>query len=231
MINIKFYRREFKEIIFRFLLGIKSYRSFAYKYKSRFNSYKIFDRFNLDKDSIFIDIGANIGTVTHYINDKYSCNIDSFEPHPGAFSVLKNYFLNVDKVNCHNVCISNNSKKSKFYMHKLSISSKHLSLSRRGSLENTKKDINEDKFIYVDSKNIEDLIDKYSYIHCMKIDIEGHEYKILDKIIQNKKKINFVVCELHKDKFNDKNLNNSYDLTIAKLKKYNLLNTWFFVWN
>ena len=37
---------------------------------SFFNNYKL-----LNKESIVLDIGANIGEVTNYISKKYNCNI------------------------------------------------------------------------------------------------------------------------------------------------------------
>lgn len=231
MYNIKFYKWETKEYLFQILFKIKFIRYLIFNFHKKYDSYKIFHSFNLNSNSIFIDIGANIGTVTHYIYDHFQCYIDAFEPHPGAYKILKKSFINLNKIKCHNYCISDKSEHKKFFMHNLSRSSKHLSLSRRGSLESSKKDIDKNKYFESQSKSIDELLNSYNHIDCIKIDIEGHEYKIIDQIINKKNKIKFVVCELHKNKFNDNNLNKSYNFTINKLKKLDLLNKWFFLWN
>ena len=45
--------------------------------------------------------------------------------------------------------------------------------------------------------DINEILDKYEFIDCIKIDIEGHEYAIIESLIQNKHKIGRLVCEFH----------------------------------
>ena len=68
------------------LSRFKFYRkNFLYKFSIEYKVYKLFHTFGLNKDSIFIDIGANVGKVSQFIDDYYLCNIISYEPHQAAF--------------------------------------------------------------------------------------------------------------------------------------------------
>lgn len=228
---LKFCKIEIKERTNCFFLKFKFFRSLNYKFNKKYKSYEIFNKFNLNKDSIFLDFGANIGSVTHYINDKYNSYIYSYEPHPKAFSILNNFFKNSQKIYCQNACISNESTLKKFFLHKDSRYNHQISLSRRGSLEISKRDLRSENNLMIKCLSIEDILKQFKFIDCIKIDIEGHEYKILDKIIENRFKIKYVVCELHQNKFYDEDLNNLYQITIDKLYNMRLLNEWFFIWN
>ena len=74
-------------------------------------------------------------------------------------------------------------------------------------------------------ENIKNILKKFKKIDFIKIDIEGSEYKILPEIIRQRKKINKVVCEMHK------NISSKESAKIYKLlKKHKLINKWFYYW-
>ena len=70
-----------------------------------------------------------------------------------------------------------------------------MSLSEISSLEK-KTNISLSKFIKVQCLCIGELINKFNYIDFIKIDIEGHEYKIIPSLIKNINKIGkiFLKC-------------------------------------
>lgn len=210
----------------------KIFRLLIYKIKSE---YLIFKKFNfLNKKSIFLDIGANIGLVSEVINDIYGCKIYCYEPHPGAFKILENKFSKFNNIYLINMAVSNINKSSNLFLHKNSDINKlnDVTLSEASSLDENKSNIDFKKSILVQTIDIKNVIDMFDYIDCVKIDIEGHEYEILPYIFQNKNKIGKVFCEFH-GSLSKKNANlhlkKSYDQTKNYIKKNNLEN-WIIDW-
>jgi FkbM family methyltransferase len=213
-----------------FLKKIKLIRLLLYKFNKSYMIFKVFPQLN--KKSIFIDIGANVGFVTQYITDKYNCKIYAYEPHPKAYSYLKKKFINNKKIEIINKAVSNKSGTSKIYFHEKDNDEVTIKYSEATSLDKNKINISVDRHKNVSLVNIKELINSFDFIDCIKIDIEGHEYLILDDLINNKKKIGKVICELHGNYNDSKNINyrKKYIETINLLKKNNLLNSWFIEW-
>ena len=90
-----------------------------------------------------------------------------------------------------------NLKKKKFYLSKRSNDITDMGLSEIPSLEKRKKNISTRNYINVKCINVEDLFKKFKKINFLKIDIEGHEYKILPSIIKNVNKFDKIFCEMH----------------------------------
>ena len=216
------------------LKKVKFIRQLLYKIRSGYKKYHVFN--SLSKDSIFIDIGANIGDVSTYINDKFGCKIYCYEPHPGAFNYLKKRLKRYKNISIFNYAVSNENSQKDFYLHKKSSSENDLIYSQAASLEKSKENISLEKKIIVKCVHINNILKKFKKIDCIKIDIEGHEYKILPFLIENKNLIKKVICELHGNSLesstNIKNayLNPSYKSTISILKERNLYNSWFVDW-
>ena len=216
------------------LKKIKFIKLILYKTKSGYKKYHVFNF--LKKDSVFIDFGANVGEVSTYVNDKFSCKIYCYEPHPEAFLCLKKKFEKYKNIQTVNCAVSNENSEKDFFLHKDSSHENDLTYSQAATLEPKKENISLDKKIKIKCIHIKDILNKFKYIDCIKIDIEGHEYKILPFIIENKKMIKKVICELHGNSL-DKlgNVKNSflkaeYDKTIRTLKENNLYNSWFLEW-
>ena len=187
-----------RELIWCFLFRLKIIRLFVFynikRYKKKLKS---LDGLNLKKESVIIDIGANNGVVAHYLFDKYSCNIHIFEPNPYCYELLKKIFKNNLKVKIYDKAVSNMSGHQKLYLSIRSADIKNMGLSEISSLEKKKINISLDKFVLVKSISIDELIKEFSYIDFIKIDIEGHEYKIMSSLIKNFDKINKIFCEMH----------------------------------
>ena len=65
------------------------------------------------------------------------------------------------------------------------------------SLEKKKKNLSFKNYIIVRCLTFQKVMHKLKFIDFLKIDIEGHEYKILPSIIKRIDKIGKVYCEMH----------------------------------
>lgn len=187
----------FRELFWCFLFKKKFFRFFFYnlrRYKKKLIS---LDNLNLNQSSIVFDIGSNNGVVTQYLYDKYSCRIYSFEPNPYCYLVQKNIFRKISKIKIFNKAVSKLNKKKKLYLHQFTTHINNINFSESSSLEKKKSNISHENFIFVNSVSIKNLFKKFKYVDFIKIDIEGHEYKILPSIIKNIDKIGKIFCEMH----------------------------------
>ena len=222
-----YYLANIIHIIKSLVFSIKFIEYLFYKYFS--GKYNKFLELDLNENSIVIDIGANVGTLSQFIINNYNCNVICYEPNKYAYKILKKRFKKIKKVECHNIGVSENNTQKKIFFHKYHKINKPAYSSASSLLE---KKNNVDPFIFetIETISIKNILEKYDFIDLIKIDIEGYEYKILPEIIKNKKKIKKVFCELHgnpkysKDKF----LNDEYKNFKKKIKKLNLNNNWFF---
>ena len=218
----------FREKIWCQLFKIKFFREKVFYKLSRYKKkLQTLDKLNLNPNSVVLDIGGNNGVVSNYIYDKYRCNIEIYEPNPYCVIILKEIFFYYPKVKVYEAAISNKKSIKKLYYHKLETNLKNMSLSESSTLESIKSNISRKKFKKVRTENIKSILKKYKKINFLKIDIEGHEYKILPEIIKNLKKVDIIFCEMHGSKHR-KEFENQYKLWKKKLK--NIQNKKFFEW-
>jgi len=154
---------------------------------------------NLTKDSLFIDIGSNIGFYA-----LYACrlvkqeNIYAFEPNKEIFKILtENLRLNgLKEVNAYNCGISNKNGKEKLYY--------NLENSGGGSFNRSWFPFHYE----VDIVRFDDFIDlnydNYS-TYFIKVDTEGHDLKVLQSMekLLVAKKDKIVVTEVRKNTLMD----------------------------
>ena len=209
----------------KYLKSFKFIRMVNYKFNK---SYTNFNKLNLNKNSIVIDIGANIGSITQLIEDKYDCYIDCYEPNEHAFKELQKKFKNNKKINCYDNAVTEKNGEEKIYYHENS-ETNQLKWSTGTSLLKDKSNINPLNFKIIKTKSIQSVIEKFEVIDLIKIDIEGYEYNIIPELIKNKSKIKKVICELHGNPITNKNqfLNKDYKELITKLKESQLYDDWF----
>ncbi len=130
---------------------------------------------NKDKESIFIDIGANIGTVSLTLSQLFKkAKIFSIEPTTFAFKKLKSN-LNLNKelkknIEIHQYFIGNKKRSYTYSSWKLNFNIKNQHMVHKGSkMKTNDRSISLDNFI----KKINKKID------FIKIDADGHEFEIL----------------------------------------------------
>jgi FkbM family methyltransferase len=209
----------------RFLFKFKLIRKILFKYKS-LKRLKIFEKLNLNNNSLFIDIGGHEGIFSYFFLDKFDCNIEIYEPNKKLYKILIKNFKNYKKVKLFNLAVSNKDGKNKLYLHKKSNKNNHFFFDQSSSMEKNKNNIDRKKFQIIKTINIKKILNKHKFIDVIKIDIEGHEYKILDILLLNINKIGKIYCELNGDK-KYPIFEKQKEFWIKKLKKLNLLNTKF----
>ena len=212
-------------VIRKQLKKIKILRLIYYKINS---NYSYFNNLNLNNDSVVLDLGANIGSISQLLYDKYNCNIFCFEPNDIAFKKLKKKFLNIKKIKCYKFAVSDKTGYSKLYLH-IDYKKDPAKLSTASSLLKNIENVNKLNYKNIKTISIKNLLKKFKIIDLIKIDIEGSEYKILPEIIKNRYKIKKVICELHGIAGTKKNLflNQNYKKIITILKKKKLIGRWF----
>tara|TARA_B100001057_G_C22549856_1_gene833008 strand:+ start:148 stop:798 length:651 start_codon:yes stop_codon:yes gene_type:complete len=210
----------------------KYIRKIKYFLKNYKRSFYVFN--DLNDKSIFIDIGGNLGRVSQYVYDVFNPKIiEIYEPHNSLYSNLKTKFKGIENILIFNEAVSNVEAEGSLYLK--TDSSSDLNLLEGSSLEVGKKNIDKNIFQKTHLISIQSIIDKYDYIDCIKIDIEGHEYKILEILFKNKSKIGKVVCEFHgtdEDINNNKNIEFRKDFELFRDKiNYHKNINWLIEWD
>lgn len=129
----------------------------------------------LTKDSVFMDIGANVGaylyTLEHHLKPE---NIFAFEPNQQLFRRLKRLF---PKVNLFSLALSDISTVAEFKIPVINGEKVHT----RGTLQTSIKEKNEEKTILqkVEVKPLDNLNLNLKKLDFIKIDVEGNEMQTL----------------------------------------------------
>ncbi len=129
----------------------------------------------LTKDSVFIDIGANVGaylyTLEHHLKPE---NIFAFEPNQQLFRRLKRLF---PKANLFSLALSDISTVAEFKIPVINGEKVHT----RGTLQTSIKEKNEEKTILqkVEVKPLDNLNLNLKKLDFIKIDVEGNEMQTL----------------------------------------------------
>ncbi len=138
----------------------------------------------IEPGDICIDCGANIGLVTSKMADRGAI-VYAFEPNPYAFKVLVNTFKNNKNVVCINKAVFNKNTKMKLFLHQNS-KQDEVAWSTGSSLLDEKGNIAKDSYIEVEVVDVVEFIKNLNTkIKILKIDVEGAEIEILNKLIDS----------------------------------------------
>ena len=147
----------------------------------------------LKTDDIFVDIGANIGTVTLEASKKIgnSGKIFSFEPHSKIFEFLKG---NVQHNNCKNI-----------KLYDFALGEKHSEIYFSDELTDEHNAIQHEKNgTLVQMRTLDEIIPNDLKIDLMKIDVLGYEKFVLlgaEKTLKNTTCIHFPAIEIFYKKY------------------------------
>ena len=198
-------RKILKGILLKFPLGKRIWQITKATLLLRQTSFRALF-FEVNKNDICIDIGANIGYASLVIWLKGAKCIYAIEPNIVAFNVLKNNIHEIKNINILNLAVSSATKKENLYLHKkidnISDSEKILDLSQASSLLSSKTNLGS-CFYEVEGIKLKDLIEKFNINPTViKCDIEGGEYIIYKDLIELAKSSNirkiFVECHAKK---------------------------------
>ncbi|MBK9226506.1 MAG: FkbM family methyltransferase [Ignavibacteria bacterium] len=132
-----------------------------------------------DKNSIFIDIGANLGLRSVYSLSQGRKTF-LFEPNPKLRKFTESLFNDNNFKNfvIENVCLSNSSGSSRFYISSSSyLSSLDFEHAASDQTEGNVEEIN------VCKVTLDDYLKTNAVTECpciIKIDVEGHEYEVIE---------------------------------------------------
>jgi FkbM family methyltransferase len=142
--------------------------------------------YQLNKDSLVLDLGGYMGEWSSKISDRYKCNILIFEPVKEFYFQLMDKFKNNHKVEVYNFGLSDSDRNSYIIRNEAS-SSLYLK-------EGNKEEIGLVRFSEYVRKN------KIEFIDLIKINIEGSEYDLLDHLIEEnlQSKIKNLQIQFHK---------------------------------
>ncbi len=180
--NKKIIKKEVNFVVvdesFKMALNVNEYTQCNYYFS--FPSESLIDLIKLGGDT-FIDIGANVGFFSLYASKKFK-NVIAFEPTQASIELLKNNFKmnNIENLSLHELALSDASGKSIFYENPFNQGGN--SLEEFG--DNQLKKINDDWPVYdVEVLRLDDLNlnenKNLKEIDLIKIDVEGHEAKVL----------------------------------------------------
>ncbi len=138
--------------------------------------------FRLNKDSIVLDCGANVGRITSYLSIT-DATIYAFEPDPIAFKILSRRCKKKINVECINKGVWDKDAVIKMYRRK-EMRDEESSFTIGSSIIASKNNVDSSSY------NEIEVIDLFNFIRqlnkkvdLVKVDIEGAEIEILKKII------------------------------------------------
>lgn len=172
---------------------------------------------------ICIDCGANVGNVTEQMANT-GAEVYSFEPNPFAFKILSERFTNNKKVHCINKGVWDRNGKMKLFFHENS-SEDEIKWSTGSSILEFKKNVITEKFIEIEVIDLIEFIRKLDKkISILKIDVEGAECEILERIIEERiyEDIEKIFVETHDHKIPE--LKIKTDIIRKKIKERKIEN-------
>lgn len=127
--------------------------------------------YNINSESIVFDLGGYQGLWTKQIFDRYNCNVYVFEPVPHFADSIQEMFKIHDKIKVFNYGLSDETKELDIFING----------------DSTSFNIESKNKVRCKVRSIVDFLNE-SNIHeidLMKINIEGDEFPLLQKLIQH----------------------------------------------
>ena len=152
-------------------------------------------------NTIVYDLGSSIGNMTEVFLLAGAEKVICFEPQIESYKFAKSRFLFNDRVKLNNYAISNKNQKLKFHIH--STNPGISTLSKKWKNINNTNDKQDYREIIVKAKTIDWFIKRNLLPNYIKIDIEGHELKALEKL---KTPIELISFEANMPHFNNETI-------------------------
>lgn len=185
MNNIRYFIGQFKKYIRQNFFPTEQDIAIR-KWRADNGDYKLIPVHDLDENSLVFDIGGFHGDFAAEIYARYSCSVMIFEPVPNFAKIISERFDKNSKVQIFQLALGGKNS-----VEQMSINSVSSSVLRKVSKNS----------ITINIVNIVDWLDTHSIdrIDLMKINIEGAEYELLDKLLNSPyiDKINELLIQFH----------------------------------
>ena len=130
-------------------------------------------KYDLNEDSIVLDVGGYQGMFAELIYDKFACNVFIFEPINAYYKLIEDKFSNNAKINVFNYGLSDSSQEQILY--KAGDATSIYKNTKTHSYEVCKFITFKEALNYLPTNKV-DLI---------KLNVEGSEFEILPNIIES----------------------------------------------
>lgn len=144
-------------------------------------------KFDSNKEApVFIDCGANIGLGTIFLKRRFiDAVIYCFEADPNLHKLLQQNVINFkfENITCYNQAVS--------------ITDGYIKFSLEGGHSGMIVDAEGENVVDVPAIRLRDFLNKFDAIEFLKIDIEGHEEKVLADIEDQLPKVEHLFIEYH----------------------------------
>ena len=160
---------------------------------------------SLRAGDIAIDCGASVGDVTARMSEQ-GATVYAFEPNPITFRQLQARFKDTPGVTCFNQGVLDRNTQLPFYFHEDIDPAREDNLlvkANGSSLLSFKGNVSQKNFVEVDVIDLSEFIRQLNRpVKILKIDVEGVEYEILNKLIDTGayRGIEQILVETHEKK-------------------------------
>jgi FkbM family methyltransferase len=181
----------------------------------------------IQSGDIVIDLGANVGSITQLLADRGAV-VHAFEPHPLAFATLEARLGKRCGLVLHNKAVGTATTRAPLFLNE-----RHrddpLKFSTGSSLCREKDNLSDDS-IEVDVVDICDVIVEHKNIKLIKMDVEGLEYDILDRmfVFNLWERIEYLLCESHH--YRHPKFQQRYDTIMHEIAERGLTGRWSLDW-
>ncbi len=154
----------------------------------------------LTSNDICIDCGANVGDITSILAEK-GAKVFAFEPDSNAFKKLETRLKSKTNVTLIKKGVYTENEKFKLYKSELSEYDKEF-FSQSSSICSSKTNIKTTDYEEIEVIDLCAFIENLNQpIYLLKIDIEGAEFDILEKLIKMGlyNKIKYILVETHEE--------------------------------
>jgi FkbM family methyltransferase len=182
----------------------------------------------LHAESVVLEFGANIGVYTEILA-KTGASVEAYEPDPTAFELLRRRVRGFENVKLHASAVSDRSGVSTLYRHS-QFDDDPVLKSQSSSMLSSKHNVSPESGIEISCVDIEEIFCSFEHIDLMKMDIEGFEIPVLNRLLDTglADRVSMGFIEVHDRK--DPSLERDTALLRKRFEQMNL-NQYNFDWH
>jgi FkbM family methyltransferase len=176
----------------------------------------------LNENSVVFDMGGFEGNWAAEIYARYSCHILVFEPHLPFYENIKQRFSKNGKIKVYPFGLSSKTEKVCFYE----------SADGSSTFQVTEEGVAEEKVTEIELVDVSDFIEKQNVrnIDLIKINIEGGEFELLERLIEKKQLSLFANLQIQFHDINAESESRMRSIQNELAKTHELTYQFEFIW-